>query len=139
MSSNLTSPLCQSVRPPPCPVKRVNQVVSLAFARFNVLFDASYSNLVRNLFQCQSFGARPEDADGQHDHQHARRDECENTFGAEVLKEKRNHEAREYCREAAPGINKSDRASADASGKKFGLIGMQRKKQQIIGERNEHS
>src|SRR6266404_589257 len=95
--------------------------------------------LVRNFFEGETLGARPEDADGQDDHQHARRDECENTFGAEVLKKKRNHEAREYCREAAPGINKSDRASPDASGKKFGLIGMQRIRQQIIGERDEHS
>src|SRR5260370_23557079 len=100
---------------------------------------SSSCNSVRNFLEGETPGARSEDADGQHDHQHARRDECENTFGAEVLKKKRDHEAREYCREAAPGINKSDRASADASGKKFGLIGMQRKKQQIIGERNEHS
>src|SRR5258705_9476838 len=85
--------------------------------------------LVRNFFEGKPPGARPEDADGQDNHQHACRDERKNAFCAEVLKKKRDHEACEYCREAAPGIDKPDRASADARGKKFGLIGMPRIKQ----------
>ena len=92
---------------------------------------------LRDLFEREIIGARPEDADRDHDDHHGEGDEGEHPARAEILQEEGDHEAREHGRDAAERIDEADRSGSDAGGEQLCLIGVIGIGQQVVGRRDQ--
>ena len=92
---------------------------------------------LRDLFEREIIGARPEDADRDHDDHHGEGDEGKHPARAEILQEEGDHEAREHGRDAAERIDEADRSGSDAGGEQLCLIGVIGIGQQVVGRRDQ--
>src|ERR1700727_2519269 len=95
--------------------------------------------LLRDCFQREIVRARAQQADVEHDDQHTAGDEREDSACAEAVENKSDHERAEDHRYAAPGIDETHRSGANARGIKLSLIGMTRKRKDIICKREQYA
>ncbi len=108
-----------------------------AMLRFSLC--SGHRKLVGDFFKRKVVGSWAEYSYGQDDHQHTGGDKRKNALRTEIFQKERDHEAGEHRGQPAPGINKADGACANARWKKFGLVGMKRIGQEIVGECDHHS
>src|SRR5882762_5902218 len=83
-----------------------------------------FRDLLRNLLQSLTAGARAQNADREHDYEHRRCDKGKDADRSKPLKEERDHEAAEDSGEAAKRVDKTNRAGTHACRINLGHVSM---------------
>src|ERR1700682_655031 len=93
--------------------------------------------LFRDLFQCETAGARSEHSDRDDDHEHSEGDKSKNSCSSKTLEEESNDEAGKCGRQTSPGINEPNRGSPHTGRKQLRLIRVRAIAQKAVHESNQ--